>query len=100
MKKVKETVGIDVSKLTLDVHLHVAGLHQQFGNDQSGFKKIVAWVKLKGVKAEEVLFCFEHTGWYCSYKFVAEFEAEMCRLTLALSTKLTLESSYFTRHDL
>jgi transposase len=65
MKKVKETVGIDVSKLTLDVHLHVAGLHQQFGNDQSGFKKIVAWVKLKGVKAEEVLFCFEHTGWYC-----------------------------------
>lgn len=65
MKKVKETVGIDVSKLTLDAHLHSAGLHQQFGNDQAGFKKILAWVKSKGLKQEEVLFCFEHTGWYC-----------------------------------
>lgn len=65
MKKVKETVGIDVSKLTLDVHLHKAGLHQQFGNDLSGFKKILAWVKSKELKSEDVLFCFEHTGWYC-----------------------------------
>ncbi len=37
---------------------------------------------------------------FCSYKFVAAFEAEMCRLALALSTKLTLASSHFTRHDL
>lgn len=65
MKKVKETVGIDVSKLTLDVHLYKAGLHQQFSNDQVGFQKIQAWVKSKGLKPEEVLFCFEHTGWYC-----------------------------------
>jgi transposase len=65
MKKVKETVGIDVSKLTLDVHLCKAGLHQQFGNDQAGFQKILSWVRSKGFKQEEVLFCFEHTGWYC-----------------------------------
>jgi hypothetical protein len=37
---------------------------------------------------------------FCSYKFVAAFEAEMCRLALALSTKQTLASSHFTRHDL
>lgn len=65
MKKVEETVGIDVSKLTLDVHLHKAGLHQQFGNDEAGFKKILAWVKSKVLKQDEMLFCFEHTGWYC-----------------------------------
>jgi|688.fasta_scaffold445169_1 transposase len=65
MKNVKETVGIDVSKLTLDVHLHKAGMHQQFGNDLSGFKKILAWVKSKELKSDDVLFCFEHTGWYC-----------------------------------
>jgi len=65
MKKVTETVGIDVSKLTLDVHLYKAGLHQQFSNDVSGFKKIVAWVKSKYGSSEEVLYCFEHTGWYC-----------------------------------
>lgn len=65
MKKVNETVGIDVSKLTLDVHLHKLSLHQQFSNDQAGFKKILTWVKSKGLKSDDTLFCFEHTGWYC-----------------------------------
>lgn len=65
MKRVKETVGIDVSKLTLDVHLHKASLHQQFANDTAGFKKILAWVKSKGLEHVDLLFCFEHTGWYC-----------------------------------
>ena len=37
---------------------------------------------------------------FCSYKFVATFEAEMCRPALALNTKQTLASSHFTRHDL
>jgi transposase len=65
MEKIKETVGIDVSKLTLDVHLHKAGLHQQFVNDQSGFRKILTWLKSKGLKQDDILLCFEHTGWYC-----------------------------------
>lgn len=65
MEKIKETVGIDVSKLTLDVHLHKAGLHQQFANDHSGFRKILTWLKARGLKREDVLLCFEHTGWYC-----------------------------------
>lgn len=65
MKKVIETVGIDVSKLTLDVHLHKVGQHQQFSNDQAGFKKILAWLKSKGIKPDDILICFEHTGWYC-----------------------------------
>ncbi len=58
-------MGNHVSKLTLDVHLHKAGLHQQFGYDLSGFMKILAWVKSKEFKSDDVLFRFEHTGWYC-----------------------------------
>ena len=33
---IKEFVGIDVSKLTLDVHLHVKNLHCVFSNDSKG----------------------------------------------------------------
>ena len=40
MKNVKETIGIDVSKKTLDVYLHRQEQPRQFSNDQAGFKKI------------------------------------------------------------
>jgi transposase len=40
MENVEETIGIDVSKKTLDVHLHHKQLHKQFINDESGYKKI------------------------------------------------------------
>ncbi len=65
MEKIKETIGIDVSKLTLDVYLNKAALYKQFSNDQVGFKKILSWVKSKELEPQELLFCFEHTGWYC-----------------------------------
>src|SRR5690554_1503905 len=65
MKKVTETVGIDVSKLTLDVHIKTIKLHKQFSNDNKGFKQIIAWLKKQKVNLEQTLFCFEYTGWYC-----------------------------------
>jgi transposase len=80
MKNVKETVGIDVSKLTLDVFLHTSQLHQQFTNDLKGYTKIMKWLKSKKITLEEVLFCFEHTGWYCimlSY-FLQENNVKYC----------------------
>jgi transposase len=65
MKKPIESLGIDVSKLTIDAHLHVADTHQQFENNESGFKQMIAWAKEKGnVRADELLICFEHTGIY------------------------------------
>jgi transposase len=65
MKKPTQTIGIDVSKLTLDVHIKTLNLHKQFRNDNLGFKHIIAWLNKQKVNLEEVLFCFEHTGWYC-----------------------------------
>lgn len=65
MKKLLETLGVDVSKKTLDAHLHVADAHQQFDNNLEGFKAMICWAKETGtVKVSELLICFEHTGLY------------------------------------
>lgn len=65
MKNVNESAGIDVSKLTIDVHLYKKNKHRQFINKIKGFKEMIFWLKKEGLIVEEVLFCFEHTGWYC-----------------------------------
>lgn len=80
MKNVKETVGIDVSKLTLDVFIHTLKDHAQFENNRRGYLKILKWLKSKQINLNEVLFCFEHTGWYCiilSY-FLKENSLDYC----------------------
>jgi transposase len=65
MKKLIETMGVDVSKKTLDAYLHVADSHQQFENDVEGFKAMIRWAKQTGsVRVNELLICFEHTGIY------------------------------------
>jgi transposase len=38
------TIGVDVSKDTLDVHLHPDGTHRQFLNDATGFHLILDWI--------------------------------------------------------
>jgi transposase len=65
MKKVTQTIGIDVSKLTLDVFIRTTSVHKQFSNDNKGFKQIISWLSKQKVNLDETLFCFEHTGWYC-----------------------------------
>jgi transposase len=68
MKKVKEiteSIGIDVSKATLDVFIHTKQLHKQFLNNKKGFVELLKWVAKEKVNVEETIWCFEHTGWYC-----------------------------------
>jgi transposase len=68
MKKEKEfteSVGIDVSKLTLDAFIHTKGSHKQFSNNGKGFESLKLWVKHEVRNLDEVIWCFEHTGWYC-----------------------------------
>ena len=68
MKKVKEiteSIGIDVSKVTLDVFIHTKQLHKQFLNNKKGFAELLKWVSKEKVNIEETIWCFEHTGWYC-----------------------------------
>lgn len=65
MKLFKEALGIDVSKKTIDVVLHLDGTYHQFDNNAKGFKKMLLWAKLQtGLELGQVLICFEHTGLY------------------------------------
>jgi transposase len=54
------TIGVDVSKDTLDVHLHPAGDHSQFANTPKGFKAILRWIAGRPVAR----LVFEATGPY------------------------------------
>jgi len=65
MKNFLESVGIDISKDTIDVALHLGQQYRQFKNSPSGFRTMTSWVKSLRVHPGSTLFCFEHTGWYC-----------------------------------
>lgn len=63
--KTKDVVGIDVSKLTLDCHIHCAAFAEKFANSPEGIKEMIAWAEMNGKSGEgETLFVFEHTGLY------------------------------------
>lgn len=58
-------IGIDVSKLTLDVYLHQEKQKQQFANDIKGYQSLCKWLKANLYHdLKEALICFEHTGLY------------------------------------
>lgn len=64
MNQFTNTIGIDVSKKTLDAcdHLHRQVL--QVSNNAAGFKELLLWAKKRSNDISSVLFCFEHTGMY------------------------------------
>jgi transposase len=61
-------VGIDVSKLVIDVTaLSASGVyeHEQFENSPDGFHRLASWLGNKDFYAvKKSLFCLEHTGLY------------------------------------
>lgn len=65
MKNLTQTIGIDVSKLTLDIYVRTTSVHKQFSNDNKGFKQLISWLSKQKVNLDQTLYCFEHTGWYC-----------------------------------
>lgn len=69
MKNYKNIIGIDVSKLKLDVSLVNESEAKQLthfivSNDQKGIKQIAKEIKLLKVDVADCLFCFENTGVY------------------------------------
>ena len=71
MKKeieIQSYIGIDVSKLTIDVSiLTMCGKqdYSQFPNNQKGFAELNHWLKNKDFfSIKKSLFCLEHTGLY------------------------------------
>jgi transposase len=57
---IAQNVGIDISKATLDVHLHPAGAARQFANDAHGIKALLGWLATHGIAR----IVFEPTGPY------------------------------------
>lgn len=55
-----QTIGIDISKATLDAHAHPVGLDRQFANTAKGHKALLAW--LGQWKVERI--AYEATGTY------------------------------------
>lgn len=63
--KYEEVVGIDVSKKTLDVHLHQKNQHQVFENSLKGISGLINWSKKQAsCDHQSLLFVLEHTGMY------------------------------------
>ena len=63
--EIKDVVGIDVSKMAIDVVIHKNQRHHQFENSNKGFNLLCKW-SLSNSKAKKInlLFVFEHTGLY------------------------------------
>jgi transposase len=63
--KTNEIIGIDVSKLLIDVCIYSTQIVNQFKNNKTGFKLMLKWIlKNSSFSQEDTLFVFEHTGMY------------------------------------
>lgn len=61
----KSFIGIDVSKLTFDVHIHSSNQKKEFNNSGKGYLLLMQWlIKEINHGKEQMLICFEHTGLY------------------------------------
>lgn len=55
-----DTIGIDISKDTLDTYWLTERKHKQFANNKTGMRALICWVR----EAEVSLVVFEATGIY------------------------------------
>jgi transposase len=63
--KIKDIVGIDISKLTFDAAIHSSQIAMQFESSKKGFNKLINWtLKHSEFPKENIIFVFEHTGLY------------------------------------
>ena len=62
---IKEVIGIDASKLTLDCCIHGSGLQKIFSNNSKGIGQLADWALSNSCfEKKQVLFVFEDTGLY------------------------------------
>ena len=74
--EIKDVIGIDVSKLTLECCAHQKGARKEFKNNPEGIKKLLDWsLKKIDVGPEDLLYVFEHTGLYSEQLLVQLDEA-------------------------
>jgi len=91
MKKWDFILGIDVSKLTLDVHCRELNIHEKICNGTKGFKQLQKWCKSNAIDLKHSLIAMEYTGGY-EYKLMQFCDAqgiEYCRIPgLAIKNSL------------
>ena len=78
----ENVIGIDVSKNTIDVCIHISQLSNQFKNTNKGLSNFLKWVKLNEGNTNNILFVFEHTGMY-SHLITTFFEDNECLYFIA-----------------
>lgn len=69
MKNWDFTLGVDVSKLTLDVHCIETNSHLKISNGTEGFKMLQKCCKEQGINLKHSLIAMEYTGGY-EYKLM------------------------------
>ena len=74
MKSWNVILGVDVSKLTLDICCAERGLHLKTDNRAKGFSVFKKWCKTNQIDLKETLVVMEHTGGY-EYRFIQFCEA-------------------------
>ncbi len=63
--EIKEVIGIDVSKLTLDCCIHGQQKFRVFNNSSEGIAKLMEWsLRHSELEKPNLLFVLEHTGLY------------------------------------
>ncbi len=76
-------LGVDVSKLTLDISYAERRLHLKIDNNSKGFAEFKKWCKTHGISLKETLVVMEHTGGY-EYRFIQFCESvpvAYCRIS-------------------
>lgn len=64
MKNWNVILGVDVSKLTLDIGCSEQNLHIKIDNNPKGFGKFTKWCKTNDIDLKETLVVMEYTGGY------------------------------------
>jgi len=91
MENCQFTLGVDVSKLTLDISCTQVSQHIRITNDSKGFKAFKKWCGQYGIACKSCLVVMEYTGGY-EYRFIQFCEASSipyCRVPgLAIKNSL------------
>lgn len=87
MQNVQHIVGADLSKKTIDL-CHLLGSYTRIGNNLSGFKKMIQWLKQQQINFSELLIVMEHTGLYslCLERFLHQHQISFTKVS-ALAIK-------------
>jgi transposase len=80
MQKKEFFIGVDVSKLTLDVSVHGTKNHIRIANSSEGFKQLMAWLKSLNIALCNCWFVMEYTGGY-EYRLVQFCQSKQITFT-------------------